>query len=288
MHSYQHNIKTFNNATMHLTHVERSLYRCLIELYYDTEQPLPADDFDRLARRVMATSDEEKAALHFVLDEYFELTGDVYTHDYCDRLIEGYRNAKSAKAKAGRASAAARAKKAEDRKQQRKKRKERNSTGVEQPLNSVGAQGQHEPTNQEPLTINQEPLNNTPPSPPAVGAKAPDDLDISFDRFWDAYPRKEDKANARKAWRKLKPTDALVDKIIANVSTRVSVVDWCPKTALKFIPLATTYLNGSRWNDEPIPNRAKPELRPVGGGDSPAGKVGFIDKHTDKSWAKGL
>ena len=160
MHSYQHNIKTFNNATRHLTRVERSLYRDLIELYYDTEQPLPAADFDRLCRRVLANSDEERAALQFVLDEFFELTGDVYTHDFCDEVIEKYHSATTAKAKAGKASAEARKRKAAAKKQARKEQK---STGVKQPLNGRSTDRQQNSTNQKPLTSNQEPL--TPHTP---------------------------------------------------------------------------------------------------------------------------
>ena len=60
MNYYPHHIGYFNSATRHLTRVERSLYRELIELYYDTEQASPADDFDRLARRVIAQTDKEK------------------------------------------------------------------------------------------------------------------------------------------------------------------------------------------------------------------------------------
>src|SRR5690606_12316824 len=105
MHSYQHNIKTFNSDTRNLTRVERSLYRDLIELYYDTEKPIPADNFDRLARKVMANTQEEREALQYVLDEYFIKTGNVYTHNYCDNQIEKYYANTTAKALAGKASA---------------------------------------------------------------------------------------------------------------------------------------------------------------------------------------
>lgn len=150
MHSYQHNIKTFNSATRHLTRVERSLYRDLIELYYDTEQPLPAANFDRLCRLVLANSEEEKTALQYVLDEFFVLTGDVYSHDYCDEQIEKYRQTHTAKAKAGLASADARRQRAEERRQERQ-------AHDQQPLNTC-------PTsvaNHKPVTSNQEPLKIT-------------------------------------------------------------------------------------------------------------------------------
>ena len=95
---YQHHIGDFNSATRHLTRVERSIYRDLIELYYDTESPLTAN-IDRLARKVMATNDHEFEALNAVLGEFFILEGDVYTHSRCDEeLAKVY--AKSDKARA--------------------------------------------------------------------------------------------------------------------------------------------------------------------------------------------
>lgn len=96
MNYYPHHIGDFNSATRHLTRVERSLYRDLIELYYDTEQPLPADDFDRLARHVIATSEEEKEALRYVLGEFFTLDDGVYCNSRCDAEIsKHYRNKKN-------------------------------------------------------------------------------------------------------------------------------------------------------------------------------------------------
>ena len=154
MHYYQHNIKTFNSATQHLTHVERSLYRCLIEMYYDTEQPLPADNFERLARRVMASTDEEKEALTFVLGEFFERTGNVYTHDFCDEVIETYHAFKANKSRAGKASAEARRKKSEERKTKRRMASEGERTGVQQVLDSVATESQQTPTNHKPITNN--------------------------------------------------------------------------------------------------------------------------------------
>ena len=56
MNYYQHHIGDFNNATRHLTRVERSLYRDLIELYYDTEKYL-TDDVDWLERKMMARTE---------------------------------------------------------------------------------------------------------------------------------------------------------------------------------------------------------------------------------------
>jgi uncharacterized protein YdaU (DUF1376 family) len=74
---YQHHIGDFNNATRHLTRVERSLYRDLIELYYDTEKPLN-NDIVWLERKMIARSEEESNALLIVLNEFFSLEDDGY------------------------------------------------------------------------------------------------------------------------------------------------------------------------------------------------------------------
>lgn len=146
MHYYQHNIKDFNNATRHLTHVERVLYRDSIELYYDTEQPLTSV-LSVLFRRLRAVTDDEKAAVEYVLSEFFYLVDGVYRHDRCDSEIEKYHSNSSAKARAGKASADSRRKKKEA-------AIEHNLTGVEQALNTCTTREQ-QTKNQEPITINQ-------------------------------------------------------------------------------------------------------------------------------------
>jgi len=139
MNFYPHHISDFNNATRHLTRVERSVYRDAIELYYDTESVL-TDDIDRLQKKLLCRSDEEKQALIDVLDEFFDLHGDGYFHERCDHELSKYRANINAKAKAGIASAKARKHKAAERKQ--------NSTRVKSSLTAVH--------NQEPITNNQE------------------------------------------------------------------------------------------------------------------------------------
>ena len=146
MHYYQHNIKTFNSATRHLTRVERALYRDLIEIYYDTEKPLTSN-IDRLSRLVMANSNDEKESLSYVLSEFFILSDESYRHEYCDETIDAYQSNKSAKSIAGIASAEARKAKAKLLKSTENKQ---DSTVVEQVLDGCA-------TNKEPLTRNQKP-----------------------------------------------------------------------------------------------------------------------------------
>ncbi len=263
MHYYQHNIKQFNNATPHLTRVERALYRDAIELYYDQEAPLTAD-FAVLARRLMARSEDEKLALKSILDEFFYLDGDIYRHDRCDEEIESYHSGKSAKARAGRASAEARRRK-------RGAAKEHNPTPVKQPLNTSATEAEQNPTNQEPLTSNQE------PKPP----KSPKGDHMRFDEFYLAYPRKAARAQAVKAWNKLKADDALIDRILEDIPIRIKSgeFDTSDKT---HIPHPATYLNGRRWEDEIIPRGVSHGTNQQAGGNRKLSAVDRVRRHGDE------
>lgn len=92
MNHYPHHIGDFNNATRHLTRVERALYRDMIELYYDTEQPLTLDKA-ALCRKIIARSNEESTAVEQVLNEFFTETPTGWYHARCEAEIEAYRNA---------------------------------------------------------------------------------------------------------------------------------------------------------------------------------------------------
>lgn len=87
---YQHHIGDFNNATRHLSRVERSVYRDLLEIYYDTEKPLIVD-VGKLARRALCVAQDERDALELVLAEFFEMADDGYHNARADRELEAYR-----------------------------------------------------------------------------------------------------------------------------------------------------------------------------------------------------
>jgi hypothetical protein len=67
-----------------------------------------------------------------------------------------------------------------------------------------------------------------------------------FDAFWRLYPVKKGKADAVKAWGKLKPSDDLANKILEKLQRQVEQdSDWIRGYA----PHPATYLNGRRWED---------------------------------------
>ena len=110
MNHYPHHIGDFNSATLHLTFVERALYREMLDLYYDSEQPLNLDAA-KLARRLRANTDELRAALDILLDEFFVCADDGWHNARCDAEIADYRQKLEQQRKAGQASEQARGRK---------------------------------------------------------------------------------------------------------------------------------------------------------------------------------
>ncbi|MEG0878002.1 MAG: hypothetical protein RSE10_06000 [Oscillospiraceae bacterium] len=77
----------------------------------------------------------------------------------------------------------------------------------------------------------------------------------SFSKFWNVYPRKKAKANAIKAFDKLKADDELLQKILVAISKQKEQADWQDANS-KYIPYPATWLNGHRWEDDVKPTEA--------------------------------
>ncbi|MDD4774812.1 MAG: hypothetical protein PHZ09_14620 [Eubacteriales bacterium] len=73
---------------------------------------------------------------------------------------------------------------------------------------------------------------------------------LEFNAFWAAYPRRQAKQDALKAFTKLKPDNDLLTVIIDAVKRQTDTEDW-QRDGGRFIPLPASYLNGRRWEDEP-------------------------------------
>lgn len=70
-----------------------------------------------------------------------------------------------------------------------------------------------------------------------------------FSLFWNAYPKKKSKADAEKAFKKLKPDKQLLDTMLAALEEQKCSQDWKRDNG-QFIPYPATWLNGRRWEDE--------------------------------------
>lgn len=71
--------------------------------------------------------------------------------------------------------------------------------------------------------------------------------DERFDEWYAEFPRKQGKTPARKTWKREK-LDTVADHIIADTRIRTQR-DWA-NTEKTHIPMASTYLNQRRWEDE--------------------------------------
>lgn len=70
-----------------------------------------------------------------------------------------------------------------------------------------------------------------------------------FSLFWDAYPKKQAKKDAQKAWDKINPDETLLQSILSAVEAWKNTRSWQQEGG-QYIPLAATWLNGRRWEDE--------------------------------------
>lgn len=73
-----------------------------------------------------------------------------------------------------------------------------------------------------------------------------------FARFWDAYPRKRSKGQAERAWKKIRPDDLLLARMLKGLEAAKKSQDWCRDMG-KFIPYPASWLNASGWEDEYTP-----------------------------------
>ena len=73
-----------------------------------------------------------------------------------------------------------------------------------------------------------------------------------FDLFWQQYPKKSAKQDAQKVWRKLNPDSETYAEITDGLQRAIASAQWA-KNHGQYIPLAATWLNGRRWEDEPTP-----------------------------------
>lgn len=75
--------------------------------------------------------------------------------------------------------------------------------------------------------------------------------DDAFETFWKAYPRKVGKGAARRVWQRLRPTPALVHKMLQAVAWQRTQDQWT-RDGGAYIPHPSTWLHQERWDDEPM------------------------------------
>jgi uncharacterized protein YdaU (DUF1376 family) len=144
MKFYQFHIGDYTSGTAHLSDDEDLAYRRLIDLYYDTEGPLP-DKIEWLCRRIRMA--EKGQAVKNVLDEFFTLENGSHHHHRCQSQIDAYQSMRTA----GKMGAD----------------KRWNNKGLDSPPIAPLSSPHADPNaNHKPITNNQ---NVAPPYPPTGG-----------------------------------------------------------------------------------------------------------------------
>ncbi len=85
MHYYSFHIGDYRAATAHLSNEEDLAFRRLLDMYYDTEEPIPLDT-QWVSRRLRVGID----TLVSVLNDMFVHTENGWTHSRCDAEIAHY------------------------------------------------------------------------------------------------------------------------------------------------------------------------------------------------------
>lgn len=68
-----------------------------------------------------------------------------------------------------------------------------------------------------------------------------------FNIFWEKYPKKLNKEKAHCAFMRIKPSEQLFEQILNALEIHKRCKQWRDK---QYIPYASTWLNGKRWEDE--------------------------------------
>ena len=224
MHYYKRNLGDYAKKAGRLTMLQHGSYTLLIDACYDREK-FPT--MDEAIEWAWASTPDEVHAVQFVLSKFFTLENGVYVQNRIRQELDEFH-----------AKSAINTRIAIDRETKRAK------------IRTERAQVDHEPPpNQEPRTTNHK-------EPKPLSKEKPLD---DFETFWKAYPRKEAKADAMKAWvsPKIKIDLAVILKAIEARKVSGSWFD------SDYIPLPASWLRGARWNDEILPPSTKTKLSTV-------------------------
>jgi uncharacterized protein YdaU (DUF1376 family) len=174
-------------------------------------------DFNAMLRRLRLEDYRDEVVI--ILNEFFQQVDNGFRNKHCDQKIADYKKQKKINKINGKSGG------------RPKKQLETHSVTNGLPLVTLT-------TNNKQETINNKQLTN---------------LTLErFELFWKSYPRKISKDSAKKSWLKINPNDELMEKIVKAVSYQK-----LSEREEKFIPHASTWLNGKRWEDEITSNVTK-------------------------------
>lgn len=241
MNYYRRFMGDYAKKTAALSLAEHGAYSLLLDEYYSTETPLPAEH-EALFRLCRAMTAIEQDAVRSVADRFFKVEADGLRHN--ERADEEIAKAQATIAKQRESGAES----------ARKRWSTDKSTDGSTHESTDWLSGR---------SAIQPPSSNSNLKPKP--SRAPrSELNGHFSEFWSAYPRKKSKGAAEKAWLKIKPDEQLHATILAAVKRATTSADW-QKDGGHFVPYPATWLNAKGWEDEILPGPQTPtgERRPA-------------------------
>ena len=249
----------YGRDTSHLTIAQHGAYALLLDVYYSTEKPLPAD-ISVLSRICRATTPDEQAAVKAVAEEFFPIGDDGKRHNgRADRQLEK-----------DRAFAESQAQKA------RLPRKNSQKLAGANPRLSPGCspdEHQLSPPVPVPVPVPDPPPNPSPtPKPPqekemdtsglnpvpsrrdsttrtTKNAYPPD-----FEQAWSAYPKRaggNSKAMAFKAWKARIKSGIDPGTMLLGVMRYAAYIDMTGKVGTEYVQQAATFFGPAEHFNEP-------------------------------------
>ena len=278
MNYYPFHIGDYVSATRHLSWDEDAAFRRLLDAYYIKEGPLPLE-LRAVFRLVVAASQEQREAVETVLREFFVETADGWANKRADAELIAMRekqqkqrdraNARWNKPRTAHGNAASCGSDAAASKTDAgampptptptptptpiEEREPPTPTGGEEP--PALPVKTEDPTQDSAMSVGDagegaSPAKVPPAPPPAPLVPKPEPAEPEgFVRFWQAWPagtRKGGRAQCLGIWRR-KGFERQSDAIVAHVKAMADSSEW-RKQGGEFVPLASTYLNGTRWD----------------------------------------
>jgi uncharacterized protein YdaU (DUF1376 family) len=246
--------------TTHLTRDQHGAYLLLIMAYWKRGTPLPADD-DRLAAIAKATVIEWVKIKPVVIEFFTEADG-FWRQKRLDFEISKAEDMYAKRKSASDAGVKARTNYRSNR---------QNGGQVVEPTVAPVVQLTVAPLVNQPQSQPQSHSPNGESDPPSLRSAPrsnPDNIDLSmeavpegFAEFYIAYPLKQGKAEAAKAFSKaLKRASA---RVLLDGATRYTAHLAATGEPLKFVMMAKNWLNEERWSDEYISDATAKALLPV-------------------------
>lgn len=183
MNYYPFHIGDFRSGTVNMSRQSRWIYRDMLDVYYDSENPLNLD-LDILCDSIGVEDDAERKIVERLLKFKFQKTDQGYRHEICDAVIcEYHLKAETAKANG----------KLGGRPKKNTKEPKQKPSGFQSgsdPVTKTNPDITGSEANQEPRTSNQEPVTKNhgggkePPRSRATAFPCPDDVDQQIWTDW--------------------------------------------------------------------------------------------------------